>query len=102
MAKTIYKPVEGSPIPKIFNADIIYYMQFKVSEDEIPIGNLDFGGDKDHIFGAGLEGRVFLPKSRLMIAARWITEFGAKNRFQGNTFFFNFIYNIKSFHKAKD
>lgn len=102
LAKTIYKPVEGSPVPKIFNAGIIYYMQFKVTEDDIPVGNLDFGGDKDHIFGAGLEGNVFFPKTRLMVDARWVTEFGAKNRFQGNTFFLNFIYMIKSFHKVKE
>ena len=49
LGKTFYKKIEGFPIPVIFNAGVIYYMQFKVSDDEIAAGSNTFPGDKDKI-----------------------------------------------------
>jgi hypothetical protein len=86
IGKTFYKPIAGFPIPIVFNAGAVYYMQFKVSDDEIPVGNSIFTGTADHIYAWGLEANVLHPKIRTSLSLRWFDEFGAKNRFEGNTF----------------
>jgi hypothetical protein len=101
IGKTFYKPIAGFPIPIVFNAGAVYYMQFKVSDDEIPVGNSIFTGTADHIYAWGLEANVLHPKIRTSLSLRWFDEFGAKNRFEGNTFLITIGYIIKSFEKEK-
>jgi hypothetical protein len=96
LGKTFMKKVEGSPIPMIINVGIVYYMQYKMSSDQIPIGDAYvFNGNKDHIYGLGLEGNVLLPKLHSSIGLRWEDELGAVNRYQGNTFFITLVPYLK-------
>jgi hypothetical protein len=99
IGKTFYKPIEGFPLPIVFNAGAIYYMQFKVSSDKIPVGNNIFTGSKDQIYSWGLEFNVLHPKIRTSLGFRWLDEFSAKNRFEGNTFLITLGYIIKSLEK---
>jgi hypothetical protein len=99
LGKTFCQPISGFPIPVIFNAGAVYYMQFKVSDDKLPIGNNIFTGTKDHIYAWGLEANVLYPKARVSLGLRWLDEFSAKNRFEGNTFFITAGYIIKSLEK---
>ncbi len=96
--KTWYKKTKG-PVPVIFNAGLNYYMQFKTTGDQIPLGSTSYflATDKDRVFGLGAEGNVFIPSIRSLITLRWISELGAVNRFQGNTFLLSWAYNIKTF-----
>jgi hypothetical protein len=102
IGKTFYKPIAGFPIPIVFNAGPVYYMQFKVSGDKIPIGNNIFTGDKDQIYSWGLEFNVLHPKIRTSLGFRWLDEFGAKNRFEGNTFLITVGYIIKSLSREEE
>jgi hypothetical protein len=78
----------GSKIPSsIIKAGVIYYMQFKATADQIPVGDIVFTPGEDHIYALGLESNVYLTKSSILLGVRWLDEFGAVNRFQGNTFF---------------
>lgn len=98
-AKTFYKKINDFPIPVIFNAGPIYYMQFKVSDDEIPIGNTVFTGSEDKIYALGLEFNVLHPKLKTSLGVRWLNEFGTINRFEGNTFLITAGYIIESLKK---
>jgi len=98
LGKTWYKKGK-TPIPTIFNAGLIYYMQYKLTSDQIPAGNTVFTGDKDRILGWGVEGNVFMPAIRSQLGLRWLGETGARNRFQGNTFFITVGYMLKSLSK---
>lgn len=98
LGKTWYKKGK-TPIPTIFNAGLIYYMQYKLASDQIPVGNTVFSGDKDRIFGWGVEGNVFMSAIRSQLGLRWLGETGARNRFQGNTFFITVGYMLKSLSK---
>ena len=99
LGKTWYKKVKGSPIPMIFNAGAIYFFQQKLTSDKIPVGTTVFTGSKDHVWGIGAEGSMFIPKARINITARWLKDVGARNRTDGNTFFVMVAYMIKSFAK---
>ncbi|MDF2191590.1 transporter [Paraflavitalea sp. CAU 1676] len=88
-----------TPIPTIFNAGLIYYMQFKISDDKIPVGNTVFSGSKDRVYGWGVEGNVFMPGIRSQLGLRWLAETGARNRFEGSTFFITLGYMLKSLSK---
>ena len=61
-------------------------MQFKVSNDKIPVGNTVFTGSKDKIYALGLEFNALHPKLKTSLGLRWLNEFGTVNRFEGNTF----------------
>ena len=99
LGKTWYNPVKGNPLPMIINAGLVYYMQFKTTDDKMTVPEL--GGNpidltnKDQIFGLGVEGNIFLPSIKSSIGLRWLTELGAKNRTQGNTFFITLAPYIK-------
>ncbi|NCD72357.1 SphA family protein [Mucilaginibacter agri] len=90
LGKTWYT-FNGTKIPSsIIKAGMIYYMQFKTSEDQLPLANTGatlFLPGKDHTYALGAEGNVLLTKSRMLLGLRWLDELGAVNRFQGNTFF---------------
>lgn len=107
LGNTWYKPGKG-PISTIFNAGLIYYMQFKTSDDKIPpvdlpvIGPTAINLKKDQVFALGAEGNVFIPAIKSAIVLRWLSELGARTRFQGSTFILMWVYSIRSFaHKEK-
>ncbi|RAJ06611.1 hypothetical protein LX64_01738 [Chitinophaga skermanii] len=89
--KTWYKPVQGTPLPMIINAGLVYYMQYKTTTDKMTIPAISSSqfdlANKDHIYGLGAEANIFIPKIRSTIVVRWISELGASNRTQGNSFF---------------
>lgn len=100
--RAFYKPVSGSPIPRIVNVGAVYYGQFKVSADSgsSPLLDPRLADGKDHVFGAGGEVSVFLPKAKLLLDARVLAEFGAHTRTQGLTLMFSAGYQLKSLVKA--
>lgn len=88
LGKTFYCMNAEKTAPKgILNAGLIYYFQYKVSDDKIPVGSILIEPDKDHIGAAGAEVNYFHIGSMTQAGFRWVSEFGAVNRFQGNTFF---------------
>ncbi len=86
LAKTFEIPLKGASIPMEINVGPVYYAQFKVSDDYMPLGNQVFTGNKDRIYGLGLEGNILYPKTFTSLSVRWLGELGARNRFEGNTF----------------
>lgn len=101
VGKTWYKKIEGFPIPVVFNAGVIYYFQWKVTDDKIAVGSNSFTGNKDRIYSWGLEFNVLQPKWRSSMSIRWLDEAGARNRFEGNTFLITYGFIIKSLGKKK-
>lgn len=88
LGKTFYCMNAEKTAPKgILNAGLIYYLQYKVSDDKIPVGSLIIEPDKDHITALGAEVNYFHIGSTTQAGFRWVSELGAVNRFQGNTFF---------------
>jgi hypothetical protein len=90
LGKTFYCMAPDSKVPKsIINAGLIYYMQYKVTNDEIPVGPITIEGDKDRVGGLGAEVNYFHVSSTTSAGFRWIAEVDAINRFKGNTFFYH-------------
>ncbi|WP_289664268.1 SphA family protein [Flavobacterium panacagri] len=88
LGKTFYCMNAEKTAPKgIWNAGLIYYFQYKVSDDKIPVGSLILEPDKDHIGAVGAEVNYLHIGCMTQAGFRWVSEFGAVNRFQGNTFF---------------
>lgn len=89
LGKTFYMMNAEKTAPKgILNAGLIYYMQYKLTNDKIPlpvIGVVE--GHKDRIGGIGAEVNYFHIGCTTSAGLRWVAEVGAINRFQGNTFF---------------
>jgi hypothetical protein len=102
LGKTFYKHLTGSSIPIVISAGAVYYLQYKVSDDRVSIGDATFSGDKDQIYAWGLEANVFHPTLRTSLSIRWFDEFGAQNRFEGNTFLLNLAYIIDSLEGKED
>jgi hypothetical protein len=102
--RAFYMPVEGTPIPQILTVGVVYYGQFKVTADQGtgPIADQLLAGRKDRVFGAGVEGSIFLPKPRLLVDLRVVPEFGARNRTQGLTFLLTLAWQAKSLAKAPE
>lgn len=100
--RAFYKKVDGTPIPRITNIGVVYYTQFKVTSDRGsgPIEDQLLAGDKDRVFAIGVEANVFLPKQKLLLGARVLPEFGARNRTQGRTVLITVGYQAKSLVKA--
>jgi hypothetical protein len=89
LGKTWYT-FKGTKVPtSIIKAGVIYYAQFKTTNDilPLPIGDAVFLPGRDHTYALGLESNILLTKSRMLLGVRWYDEFSAVNRFQGNTFF---------------
>ena len=85
-AKTFFKKQPGGSKPMELNLGMIYYMQFKISDDELPPGSRVYSVARDHIYAAGIEGNAIFPKASTSISFRWLGELGASNRFQGSTY----------------
>jgi hypothetical protein len=98
----LFQPVPGSPLPRITNVGVVYYGQMKATADQGtgPLANQLLAGAKDRVFGVGGEINVFLPKPRLLLGARVVPEFGARNRTQGITYLFTIGYQAKLLVKA--
>ena len=100
LGKTFYVMDGTNPMPKsIFNAGLIYYLQYKMTNDKIPvpvIGTIET--TKDRVGGIGAEINYFHLKSSTSAGIRWIGEVEAINRFQGNTFFLTLAH-VFSFKK---
>jgi hypothetical protein len=105
IGKTWYKPVKGNPLPMIINAGLVYYMQFKITEDKMQIPVIDNStfnlANRDHIFALGAEANVFIPGINSTVDIRWLGELGARNRTQGNSFFITLAPCIKFFEPKK-
>jgi len=99
LARNFYKPVAGTPIPRITTIGLVYYSQAKVSSDSASILNRVLQQRKDHVFGLGAEASVFLPKQKFLVGFRFVPEFGAIDRTQGYTFLITLGYQIKSLMK---
>jgi hypothetical protein len=99
--KAFYTPVQGSPIPQILTVGAVYYGQFKITSDSGtgPLASRLLAGEKDRVFGAGVEASLFLPKPSLLLDFRAVPEFGARNRTQGVTLLFTVGWSFKSFMK---
>jgi hypothetical protein len=52
------------------------------------------------VYGIGGEASIFLPKPKLLIDARVVPEFGARNRTQGLTFLISLGWQVKSLAKT--
>lgn len=88
LGKTFYFMAPDKKVPKsIVNAGLIYYLQYKVTNDEIPVGPIVIEGKKDRVGGLGAEVNYFHVSSTTSAGFRWIAEVDAINRFKGNTFF---------------
>ena len=100
--RAFYKQVQGTHLPRIVNVGAVYYGQFKVSADSgnSPLLEPLLADGKDRVFGVGGEASIFLPKARLLVGARLLTEFGAQTRTQGLTMLFSVAYQVKSLMKA--
>lgn len=89
LGKTFYMMNTEKTAPKeILNAGLIYYLQYKVTNDQIPVpvfGTIET--DKDRVGGIGAEINYFHIGCSTSAGFRWIAEVEAINRFQGNTFF---------------
>jgi len=89
LGKTFYMMNAEKTAPKsILNAGLIYYMQYKVTNDKIPlpvIGIIE--GDKDSVAALGAEVNYLHLGCMTSVGLRWLGEIDAVNRFQGNTFF---------------
>lgn len=89
LGKTFYMMNPEKTAPKgILNAGLIYYLQYKVTNDQIPVpvfGTIET--NKDRVGGIGAEINYFHIGCSTSAGFRWIAEVEAINRFQGNTFF---------------
>jgi hypothetical protein len=105
LGKTWYKPVKGKPLPMIINVGMVYYAQFKTTNDKMKIpviNNNTFDlANKDLGYALGAEANVFLPSIKGSIGLRWLGELGSKNRTQGNSFFVTLAPYIKFFEPRK-
>jgi hypothetical protein len=99
LGRTFYKKVKG-PIPIIMNLGAAGYAQFKITGDsgsDIPPVSRGF---KDRVFALGPEFNIFIPGPRLTFLARYESEFGARNRTQGQTIVFSVVWVAKSLVKS--
>jgi hypothetical protein len=88
LGKTFYcLNAEKTAPASIINAGLIYYLQYKVTNDKIPVGPIVWQGEKDHVAALGAEVNFLHLKYKSTIGFRWLGEIDAVNRFQGNTFF---------------
>lgn len=100
LGKTFYFMNAEKTAPKgILNAGLIYYLQYKVTNDKIPVPVIGVvEGAKDRIGGIGAEVNYFHIGCSTSAGLRWVGEVEAVNRFQGNTFFITLAH-VFSFKK---
>ncbi len=86
IGKSFFPKVTKDRLPMPIGIGAVYYAQFKVTDDRIALGDKRFSGDRDRIYGLGVEANILYPKTKTALSFRWLGEMGARNRFQGNTF----------------
>lgn len=100
LGKTFYMMNTEKTAPQgILNAGLIYYLQYKVTNDQIPVpifGSIET--TKDRVGGIGAEVNYYHIGCSTSAGFRWIAEVNAINRFQGNTFFLTLAH-VFSFKK---
>jgi len=89
LGKTFYMMNTQKTAPTgILNAGLIYYLQYKVTSDKIPVPVIGIvEGDNDSVGAIGAEVNYFYIGCKTSAGFRWLAEVDAINRFQGNTFF---------------
>ena len=89
LGKTFYMMNTQKTAPTgILNAGLIYYLQYKVTSDKIPVPVIGIvEGDNDSVGAIGAEVNYFHIGCKTSAGFRWLAEVDAINRFQGNTFF---------------
>jgi hypothetical protein len=101
LGKTWYLPVKENPLPMIINAGLVYYVQYKTTNDKMKIPSIDSSSftlkNKDHIFALGAEANIFIPGIKATVDIRWTSEVGASDRTEGNSFFITITPYIKFF-----
>ncbi len=101
LGKTWYLPVKENPLPMIINAGLVYYVQYKTTNDKMKIPSIDSSSftlkNKDHIFALGAEANIFIPGLKATVDIRWTSEVGASDRTEGNSFFITITPYIKFF-----
>jgi hypothetical protein len=100
LARSLYQKVSGTPLPRVITLGVPYYSQFKVTADSTSVDSNFLAERKDHVFGVGAEGSVFLPQAKLLLGARFVSELGAANRTQGYTLTVTVAYQAQSLAKA--
>lgn len=98
VGKSFFKKV-GGPIPLITTVGAAGYSQFKITGDsgsDIPAA---LQGLKDHVSALGPEVSLFIPQPRLTLLFRYLPEFAAQNRTQGQAFVFAVVWVAKSLAK---
>ncbi|RED25052.1 hypothetical protein BD847_1795 [Flavobacterium cutihirudinis] len=102
LGKTFYTMNSEKTAPTgLFNAGLIYYLQYKVTNDKIPVPILGtVEGKKDRVGGIGAEINYFHIGCKTSAGFRWVAEVDAINRFQGNTFFITLAH-VFSFAKEE-
>lgn len=98
LGKKFFTKVQG-PVPMITTIGVAGYSQFKVTGDSGSDIPLLLRGYKDRVFAVGPEFSTYIPKPRLMFLVRYLPEFGARNRSQGQTLVVNVIWTAKSLVK---
>lgn len=72
----------------ILNAGLIYYLQYKVTNDRIPVPVLGIvESNKDSVGAIRAVINYFHSGCKTFGGLGWLAEVDAINRFQGNTFF---------------
>ena len=102
IAKTFLKKVPNASTPMELNIGMIYYLQFKVTDDKLPPGSRVYSLAKDHVYAGGIEGSAIFPKALTSISFRWLGELAAKNRFQGSTFLITLKQPLWSSHNKEE
>jgi hypothetical protein len=100
LGKTFYKKVSG-PVPMITNVGLAGYAQFKVTGDSGSDIPPPLRGLKDQVFALGPEVNIFIPQPRLTLLVRYLPEFGARNRTQGQTIIISIAWVAKSLVKQQ-
>lgn len=98
--KTFYKKV-NNPLPMITNVGAVYYTQFKTTADSGRAIPPNLAGNKDRVFAIGPEFNIFVPQVRMTFAARYLPEFGARLRTQGQTIVISATFLAKSLIRNK-
>jgi hypothetical protein len=102
IAKTFLKKVPNASKPMELNIGMIYYMQFKVTDDKLPPGSRVYSIAKDHVYAGGIEGSAIFPRALTSVSFRWLGELAAKNRFQGSTFLITLKQPLWSSHNKEE
>jgi hypothetical protein len=99
-ARSFYKQVSDTSLPRILTIGVPYYTQFKVTADSATVFSDFLAENKDRVFAVGAEGSIFLPKPKLLLGLRVLSEMGAASRTQGLTYVMTIAYQSKSLVKA--